>query len=522
MGGVREREGRDGVRDDRPKKKSRAEREASDAISAVGGDGDAPAASVAPLAGHEYALQLKLKRQAVVTRLKSINRQLRNGFKSKKTPSAWLARSGRGVACPFDGVTPSPVVNGYRNKADFTIGADEDGVARVGFLSGGWDSAISKQSLSVPTLPASITAVATLFQKEVVQKSASLPPFNRRTNEGMWRGLTVRINNDGKECIVAVRVNKDFDEKKKEEGKELARSVLSACTDVKVTGAVWEEAQAQSSVATVEEVMMGDRYLTVMLRSLPFKVDIDAFFQVNLGAAELLLSHALTFASRYKANTLLDVCCGTGIFGMAMAKMVKKVMGVDTSAEAIEGARDQAKHLHLDNCSFEVAKAEEALEKWEKEGQLEWPCVAICDPPRCGLNSAVVHALRKCKQVKSIILISCGADAMVKDVVALCTPEKAPTLSRRSPTSMQSGGGGGEGKDAAEVDRDLPLGFFYPRTVTAIDLFPHTPHVETVTLLERSTLMMADNPTDVFDVDFCWTCGGSDHKRGECPNKDGE
>lgn len=153
---------------------------------------------------------------------------------------------------------------------------------------------------------------------------------------------------------------------------------------------------------------------------------------------------------------------------------------------------------------------------------------------RCGLHFSVIQALRRCKEVKAVLLISCGADAMVKDVISLCTPEKAPKFGvemeeeEKRPgkkekdieKKKESGADSKSSSSSSSTVGDIPQGFFYPRSSLAVDLFPHTPHVETIVLLERSTLMMADDPTDVFDVDFCWTCGSADHARQACPLKE--
>ncbi|RYY34579.1 hypothetical protein EON62_03165, partial [archaeon] len=87
--------------------------------------------------------------------------------------------------------------------------------------------------------------------------------------------------------------------------------------------------------------------------------------------------------------------------------------------------------------------------------------VAIVDPPRGGLHPSVIRALRTCKPLKRIVYVSCNpSGSFVEDAVKFCTPQDKRSAVAHGPA-------------------------FRPVVSIPVDLFPHTPHTELVTLFER-------------------------------------
>jgi tRNA (uracil-5-)-methyltransferase len=241
---------------------------------------------------------------------------------------------------------------------------------------------------------------------------------------------------------------------------------------------------------------------------LQFSLSATAFFQVNTVAAEALYRLAGEWASPGGQSLLLDVCCGTGTIGLTLARAVKKVVGVDIVEESIRDAFTNAKLNGVDNTDWLAGKAEHVLPKVlndyktliRPDGRAPKPftavsvlddpdlsadeeteaiveakettnaelvganhefddVVAIVDPPRAGLHRHVLSALRRENRLKRLVYVSCNANTMATNVIDLCVPQGA------------DGNGGG-----------VP---FTPVKALALDLFPHTAHVEAVLLLER-------------------------------------
>ena len=166
---------------------------------------------------------------------------------------------------------------------------------------------------------------------------------------------------------------------------------------------------------------------------------------------------------------LLDVCCGTGTIGVSLSDRAARVYGVDSSAPAIEDARRNAAANagSAGRCEFVCATAESALPPLLRERGVSslspGSVVAVADPPRAGLHKNVLRALLAASPtVRRLVLVSCNPASLADNLVELCRP----------PWSRARG----EAREGAA---------FRPVLAVAVDLFPHTRHVEAVVLLER-------------------------------------
>ncbi|EFJ48436.1 hypothetical protein VOLCADRAFT_33590, partial [Volvox carteri f. nagariensis] len=210
----------------------------------------------------------------------------------------------------------------------------------------------------------------------------------------------------------------------------------------------------------------GPGYIHDSLCELRFRISPTAFFQVNTPATCALYKVVGDWAAAGPSTLLLDICCGTGTIGITLAGRVSKVIGVDSVASAIEDARVNAALNGITNAEFVAGKAEDALPgilaAHAGEGSPYGPgdVVAVADPPRAGLHRTVLRALLGCERIRRLVFVSCNPDSLVQNVVALCCPP----------------GRAGPGCSYTP---------FRPVKALAVDLFPHTSHVEAVMLLER-------------------------------------
>jgi len=210
-----------------------------------------------------------------------------------------------------------------------------------------------------------------------------------------------------------------------------------------------------------------------------FRISPLAFFQVNSPACSLLYSTIGSWLRPTTSTLLLDVCCGTGTIGISLARRVKAVIGVEVEATAVEDAKANSSLNGLDNCIWVAGKAEDVMQQVLQEHASKYQeVVAVVDPPRAGLHWSVLNALLTCPALSRLVYVSCCPDSLMHNVTALCQPWAAMAESaqkqRRNP---KSGPGSSE---------PLPVYKpFRPVKCLAVDLFPHTTHVETVMLLER-------------------------------------
>lgn len=135
----------------------------------------------------------------------------------------------------------------------------------------------------------------------------------------------------------------------------------------------------------------------------------------------------------------------------------KKVVGIEICEPAVVDAGTNAEANGITNCSFLAGRAENKIkEAIEKNVPAGGSCVAVVDPPREGVHKTVLNALRTTKEIERIVYVSCDHTRFVEQAVMLCSPSD---------------------KYVGEP--------FEPVVANGIDLFPHTPHVELMVLLER-------------------------------------
>jgi 23S rRNA (uracil1939-C5)-methyltransferase len=196
------------------------------------------------------------------------------------------------------------------------------------------------------------------------------------------------------------------------------------------------------------QLLWGEEAIEEQLCGLRFRVRPGAFLQTNTTMAERLYEVAGEFAGLTGAETVYDLYCGIGTIGLSMAGKALTVWGVEVSEESVACALENADLNGIANAAFFAGNVGQVLEELrERAGE---PDVVVVDPPRAGLAG---KALRRVGRLDAprIVYVSCNPTTLAGDVKALV------------------------GDHGYRLERARP-----------VDMFPHTPHVETVALLERS------------------------------------
>eukprot|EP00796_Vickermania_ingenoplastis_P011796 gene11796-8107_t len=236
---------------------------------------------------------------------------------------------------------------------------------------------------------------------------------------------------------------------------------------------------------TPRHVLYGDAHLTeyILGYHLAFDLGPTTFFQVNTPALSRMLDAVAEAAQlRPDRTTLLDLCSGVGTIGICLSRRVRRVIGIELVEEAVEHAKANVARNGVTNATYHAGRVEallptilSQLTPEEKED-----VVAILDPPRAGVGSVVLKWIRGTPAIRTAIYISCEQKALERD----CPPLTKP------PTKAYRGA-------AFEV----MSGF-------AVDMFPHTHHVEMVAVLRRKEETQeeeAETATEIEDM-----CGRSD------------
>ena len=194
----------------------------------------------------------------------------------------------------------------------------------------------------------------------------------------------------------------------------------------------------------------GTPYLTDFIGNIEFRISPMSFYQVNKRQTKKLYSIAKEYAGLTGHETVLDMYCGIGTIGLFMADKAKIVVGVETVPEAVKDAKINAEINGITNCEYYAGKAEVLINTIIKNKYK--PDVAILDPPRKGCDRKLLDTLSSIKSIKKIVYISCKPSTLARDL------EHLKTLN------------------------------FYPQKITPVDMFPRTPHVETVVLLSKGEI----------------------------------
>jgi len=179
-----------------------------------------------------------------------------------------------------------------------------------------------------------------------------------------------------------------------------------------------------------------------------FNISPTAFFQPNPFQAEQLYTKVLHLAKLTQEDVVYDLYCGTGTMGIFASRIAKQVIGVEVSPESALDAKHNAALNKTENFTV-VSAAVRYISSSVQEYELyPSPTVVFIDPPRSGLDSLAYETLLQLS-CKKIIYVSCNFRTQVEDCKKL-------------------------------LEHGYRIGAVQP-----VDMFPHTPHIETVVLLEK-------------------------------------
>ncbi|RNF12810.1 methyltransferase [Trypanosoma conorhini] len=381
----------------------------------------------------------------------------------------------------FTGIHASPELTGYRNHVQLSFGYTEGGEPSIGFLKGAMlegtcaiDSALEKDIVTMnPVAKTVAQAVMSVYHAFSSPEKGGLLGFDKVKQHGFWRKLQVRHNVRG-EVMVDVELDIDsaeaavVDEVKAQLTDTLSSEALRRKLSIAfgkdtaaVVSAQYHHGTGISSppADVPRHVLFGTPTLTESLAGLQFELSPTSFFQVNTPGMELLLREAAKVAALNPTTTLLDLCCGTGTIGLTLAKYVKQVIGIELVESAVRDARRNAERNNITNATFHSGRVEHLLPNIINALPVEdrTDIVAILDPPRAGVTPTVLKWIRGTPNIRRVVYISCEQKALERD----CPPLTKPTT---------------------KAYRGLPFGVV---AGFAVDLFPHTPHVEMVAVLAR-------------------------------------
>jgi 23S rRNA (uracil1939-C5)-methyltransferase len=310
----------------------------------------------------------------------------------------------------------------YRNKLEYSFG-ERDGEIALGFHARGrWDRILDVEDCLLASEPNNAARNAA---REWARK-VGVPAYDRRAQSGVLRNLVVR---EGRRT-----------------GQLQTRLVTSAAEIPRPPVDLHTVVEGPSGGTEGETGALGREHLEEELGGLRLRISPGAFFQTNTEMAERLLSVASEYAALDDRARVFDLFCGIGTIGLAMAGDAGELWGIETVPEAVADAEENARRNGIANARFLAGDARTSVRPLlERAGR---PDVVVVDPPRSGLSKKVVRRVIECEATR-IVYVSCN------------------------PTTLAP--------NAAQLDE----AGYRLRRVRPVDMFPQTPHIECVALLER-------------------------------------
>ena len=347
-----------------------------------------------------------------------------------------------GLDINFLGIEKSPVVNGYRNKMEYTFGdEDKDGPLALGLhRKGKFYEVVNVENCNIVDndFTTILAAVLNYFQGK------NTTYYNKKAHVGFLRHLVVRKALTTGEILVnlVTSIQGELD-------KEGFIHILNSLSlGGKITGILHTTNDSLSDIVKADklELLYGKDYIVEEMLGLEFNISPFSFFQTNTFGAEKLYSMVREFAGDIDDKIVFDLYSGTGTIAQIMAPVAKKVIGIEIVEEAVEKARENAKLNNLDNVEFIAGDVLKAVD--ELKGR---PDLIVIDPPRDGIHPKAINKIIDFNP-EVFVYVSCNPVTLVRDLKVF-------------------------------IERGYKV-----EKAKCMDQFPRTPHVECVILMQRSGL----------------------------------
>jgi len=409
-----------------------------------------------PLAGIPYKDQVSSKEEEVDILLQELQQEI---IEYSPGAESWIKKqqaTNDGLIAKREKMKESPVLEGYRNKCEFTVGTNpETRQLAVGFKmdprSGSGQVGPIYHLKHVPSEMKFIVR-----HLEACLLSSRVPPYTEGGSEGGWSAATARITQKSESMLIVSYVVQNTPLRKVRELKEELQRYFEKGPGAACKLSSLYFCQKNPGLNGTLDHMYGSERITEVLYGLELTVSPRAYLCINTYGAELLYETISQMLGVSDHTTLVDICCGTGSIGLCLSNWVGQVLGLDVSADSIADARRNALANGLKNTEYRAGSAEENLEGLVAQAKCS-QVVAVIDPPRSGLPVKAIRVIRAIAKISRIVFVANDPRLSMKNLVDLTRPT----------SSM------------------FPGDPFMPVLVNPVDLFPHTSHYYTLLLFQR-------------------------------------
>ncbi len=348
--------------------------------------------------------------------------------------------------CDIQDTIPSPKIYEYRCKVQYPVSQTK--VSKR--ILAGYYKKKSHELINIkhcPLQPNIINKINEFIKIKAFELKIS--GYNEKKHSGLLRHAVYRISSDGTQILVILVLNSTG---YNSEIFKLAELIASEYKQVKGVCANFNDRKTNVILGENTKCIIGEDYYIEELAGIKYKVSANSFFQVNPYCAEKIFDTVKSLiTSKITAPRILDAYSGVSSFGIWLASIAKEVVSVE---EAISASKDAAENIKLNNIKNMVIKNGDAAEEFSKMiKNKETFDVSIIDPPRKGCSAESTENLVKLTS-KLIIYISCNVSTLARDMDIL----------------IKKG--------------------FKPVYIQPADMFPHTFHIETVVLFEKTNNLL--------------------------------
>ncbi len=342
------------------------------------------------------------------------------------------------------GIEPSPVIEGYRNKMEYTFGDEEkDGPLALGLhMKGRFYEVVNTNDCNI--INADFTTIREAVKEYFTEKRVNF--YNTRKHEGILRHLVIRRAASTNEIIVNLVTKSAYKQMDSTIFKdELIKMLLGLELQGTISGILHTINDGLGDVVKADSLMLlyGRDYIMEEILGLKFKISPFSFFQTNSLGAEKLYSIAREFAGDIDDKIVFDLYSGTGTIAQIMAPVARKVIGIEIVEEAVQMAKENAKLNNLKNVEFIAGDVLKAVDELR-----ERPDLIVIDPPREGINPKAIDKIIDFNP-ETFVYVSCNPVTLTRDLKVF-------------------------------IERGYEI-----KKAKLMDMFPRTPHVETVCLMSR-------------------------------------
>ena len=306
----------------------------------------------------------------------------------------------------FEGIKGSPVLNGYRNKMEFSFGDEyKDGPLSLGLhRRGSFHDIVTVSDCHI--VDEDYRKILNASREYFA--SSGLPFYHKLLHEGYLRHLIVRkALRTGEimiDLVAATQYSPDLS--------GFVDAMLSLKLDGTITGILntHNDSLADAVQNDSTDILYGRDYIYEELLGLRFKITPFSFFQTNTPGAELLYEKVREYIGELGEKTVFDLYSGTGTIAQILAPVARKVVGVEIVEEAVIAARENAAYNGLKNCEFIAGDVMKVIADIGDK-----PDLIVLDPPRDGIHPKAIGPIIDFG-VDRIVYVSCKPTSLARDL----------------------------------------------------------------------------------------------------------